>query len=93
MDRWSLYHLVARQSLLGITLAHRRSLFLTIYNEPNNAHVVAQGSVIRGQAPVAAVNVELSMEPQELKRGSTVNNVSEEFLSAIGEAYREASHS
>lgn len=78
---------------LRVELVGDNRCLITIYNEPNNAHVVAQGSVIRGQAPVAAVNVELSMEPQELKNGSTVNNVSEEFLSAIGEAYREASHS
>lgn len=68
---------------------------VTIYNErsPNGSYLQFWRGVITRRAPSSLSRLELLAEPAKVGQGTTTRKVSDELLSALGDAYREAASS
>ena len=78
-------------SLLPQLLDERVGL-VTLYNDRRTAYLSAQRSVMERRSPRNLERLETLTAPAILRNGSTIPNVTEEFLSVLEDAYREANN-
>lgn len=75
--------------ILNVRLLDEPVGLISIYNE-NGAYLCFYRSVVEKRAPNSILRVEAEIAPKTLGSGNTTRNFSDEMLSALTEAYREA---
>jgi len=75
--------------ILNVRLLDEPVGLISIYNE-NGAYLCFYRSVFEKRAPNSILRVEAEIAPKTLGSGNTTRNFSDEMLSALTEAYREA---
>ncbi len=73
--------------VLNIRLVDEDSGFATIYNNNGTAALQLWGRALKRRAPKALEEIEQIVAPQTIGHGTYVNNVSQELLDALSEAY------
>ncbi len=74
------------------TLHDERVRLVTLYNDRRSAYLGLQGPVIERRAPHAAEKIRQLIAPIPLRNHTTAPDVSDEFLVAIADAFREAAN-